>query len=378
MSEQNDLMSIWKQSQSAPQEGAEQPTEAFEESGEFSPSPLEELEQRIAAEGGDIQEDAGGTAGELSDLDDSEESDSESLLNKLDSEAKPETTSDIEFIKVTDETGRKRKVKIDYTDRKSIANAFKQAAGMRKFQAERDKVKTEFADIQGKYQELNDVYGKLNSAWEEGGVKAVVNLLGGSEDAWEKAVAEDAAHKAYLENLTPNEKIKLEMEERERKYQSQLEAERKQRELFESKIAEKEEQAALQSLESKLYPAFDRYRFAGKLGDEVIEHQFDEAIWDKVSRRLAEYPDDVELTQAIVDKEFRTVANNFRKMVNIQTEKKVQKTIENKKVDASQRAQVAAKKGLKTTGSAQQFVSDIKGGNLASAFNALMNGKVKL
>lgn len=374
--ENNDLVSLWNQSQSEPQ-SSEQPTDVSASESEVSPSPLEELERQIAEDGGDI-EGASSTAGEPSDLEDSSESDSESLLSNLNSSEDAQPTGDIEFIRVTDETGRKRKVKIDYTDRKSIANAFKQAAGMRKFQAERDKVKTDYTDIQAKYTELNDVYGKLNNAWEEGGVKAVVNLLGGSADAWEKAVEEDAAHKAYLENLTPNEKIKLEMEEREKNYQAQLNAERKKREEFQSTIAQKEEQAALQSLESKLHPSFDRYRFAGKLGDPVAEHHFDTSVWNLVTKRLEEYPDDVELTQAIIDKEFRTVANNFRKVVNVQTEKKVQKTIENKKVDASQRAQVAAKKGLTSTGDAQKFVDDIKGGNLASAWSSFMSGKVKL
>lgn len=339
-------------------------------------SPLDEMEAGLDNE--DNPEAA--ATGESESEDSNETSElSESLLDQLDSKNSSEKgDEDIEFIKVTDDEGRKKRFKVDFTDKDSIRKAFKQAAGMRKFQKERDTARTELTDIQGKYQELNDVYSKLNSAWEEGGVKAVVSLLGQGEEAWSEAVNEELKHRDYLANLTPNEKMQLEAQKEREKFQRELEMERKQREVFQAKIAEKEEQAALQSLESKLHPAFDRYRFAGKLGDEVIEHQFDEAVWNKVTQRLAEYPDNIELTQAIVDKEFRTVANNFRKMVNMQTEKKVQKTIERKKSEASQRAQVAAKKGLSSNADTRKFVEDMKSGNIKDSFMSVFTGKVKI
>jgi len=342
---------------------------------ETSPSPLEALEADLDNE---EYSEAAATSESESENETEDDSLSESLLDKLDSKTEEDSVEDIEYIKVTDDEGRKKRFKVDFTDKDSIRKAFKQAAGMRKFQKERDTARTELTDIQSKYNELNEVYSNLDTAWKEGGVKAVVELLGQGSEAWKSAVDEELKQRDYLANLTPNEKLQLEAEKEREKFQRELERERKQREEFQTKIAEKEEQAALQSLESKLHPAFDRYRFAGKLGDEVIEHQFDEAVWNKVTQRLAEYPDDMNLTQAIIDKEFRTVANNFRKMVSMQTEKKVQKTIEKKKSEASQRAQVAAKKGLKGNADTRKFVDDMKNGNNLDAFKALFSGKVKL
>ena len=301
------------------------------------------------------------------------------MLDKVDStEAK--AAADIETItlKIKDSEGRPQKLKVDYSDREAIKKAYMQAAGMRKFQAERDTVKKEMADIQTKYTELNQVYSSLDAAFQKDGVKGVVALLGQGNNPWEDAVNQELNHRKYLANLTPAEKYQLEVEEKQKGYESQLKAERTRREEFERKIAEKEEQAALKSLESRLHPSFDRYRFAGKLGDPVVEHQFDEAVWNKVVSQLAEYPDSAELTQAVIDKEFRTVANNFRKIISQQTEKTVQKTIENKKADASQRAQVAAKKGLSGNSDSRRFVEDVKSGNIKDAFAAMFSGKVKL
>ncbi len=300
------------------------------------------------------------------------------LLNRLDTAKEPASSADIEFIMAKDETGRKQKIEVNYSDKEAIKKAYAAAAGMRKFQAERDVERKAKAELEKKHTELNDVYSKLNDAFQKGGAKAVVALLGSGEQAWHEAVNTELKHRDYLDSLTPDEKYKLEIQEVKRVGQEQLKAEQTRREAFERQIAEREEQTALRSLESKLNPAFDRYRFAGKLGDEQAESTIDEAIWTKVTNRLSELPDDVELTQGLIDKEFRAVADTYRKVINKQAETKVQKTIETKKVNATERAQVAATKGLKQSTGSKQFVDSIKSGDLASAWAALSSGKVKL
>jgi len=382
------LADIWAQSQSQTSTvggSRELPTDSnMTESvdnvntDDTSLSPLEELERRIA--NGDVDENEEASQGdeesETSLL--SSEEDSDSLLNNLDSKKEPASSTDIETAFFKDENGRKQKLKIDYTDRKIIKQRFLEAAAMRRFQVRGDEFKNKLSEAETKFSELNDVYSKLDTAFQQDGVKGVVSLLGQGENAWADAVDAELRTRDYLSNLTPNEKYQLEMEEFKRTSASQLAAERTKREQFEQQIAAKEEQAELRSLESKLNPAFDRYRFAGKLNDSVIEEQLDEAIWTKVTNRLSEYPDDVELTQAIVDKEFRQIANNYRKIISKESEKTVKKTIEKKKTEASQRAQVAARKGLTGSNATKKFVEDIKGGDLASAWSSFMSGNVKL
>jgi hypothetical protein len=349
---------------------------AIEEfSEDVESSPLDILENELLEESDEQeQSDIESETSELS------EQDSDSLLDSVQASSQPEEDNavlDIETILVKGENGRKQKLKIDYADKKAIKQAYLKAAGMRKFQAERDESKTKLSEVQTKYDELNDTYTKLDSAFQDGGIKSVVELLGGP-NAIDTFIDDVLKEREYVSNLTPDEKYKLDLEEREKSYQSQLTAEKSKREAFEKQVLEREEQAALRSLESKLHPTFDRYRFSGKLSDPIAEQQLDDAIWQQVTSRLGEYPEDIELTQSLIDKEFRTVSNNFKKLIKTQTEQKVKSTITKKKAEASQRAQVAAKKGLSSNADKRKFVQDMKSGNIKDAFGAMFTGKVKL
>lgn len=351
---------------------------AAEFSESLDDSPLDALENEAGQESDEYEGNEAEQAEHIAASEREEDQSGEpSILDQLDSKEKPGQAEDIEYVRVTDETGRKRKVKIDFSDRKAITNAFKQAAGMRKFQAERDNLKKELSAVSEQFSEVNDAYEKLNNAFGKEGVKGVVKLLAGA-DGIEKFIEEELAHKEYLANLTPNEKYRLEMEEKERSWQERLEAERLQREEFEKKFQQREEEAAIRQLESKLHPAFDRYRFAGKLNDPVTENHLDKAIWKEVTDRLAEYPEDVELTPALVDKEVRQAAAIFNKVIKAQTEKKVKSTITKKKNEASKRAQVAATKGLGGDAEKRKFVSNMKSGNITDAFSQMFSGKVKI
>jgi hypothetical protein len=281
---------------------------------------------------------------------------------------------DIEEVFVKGPEGRKQKVKIDYSDRKATKQAYVKAAGMRKFQAERDAEIKSHKATRDEHVALKDDFDKIEKAFEASGAKGIVELIGGSE-AWQKAVDEELNHRDYVSNLSADEKYQLEIEKRDKQYQTQLNAERSKREDFQKQIEAKEEQASLQQLESKLHPAFDRYRFAGKLGDTVTENLYDEAVWSKVKQRLGEYPDTMELNQAVIDKEFRTVSNLFRKHIKTQTEKQVKKTVENKKVETAKRAQVAATKGLRGSSAQRQILESLKSGNLSSALDLFNQGR---
>lgn len=306
------------------------------------------------------------------------ESNTEEPANLTANSANP----DIETValKIKDpKTGRSQRIEINYADRTAIKKAFIEAAGMRKFQTERDNARKQITDIQSKYDELNGVYSQLDEAFQKGGVKGLYKLLDKDPKAWDTAIKAELEHQEYLSNLTPSEKYRYEAEQKQKEYESKLAEAETRNQTFMKQVQEREESASRQSLEARLHPAFDRYRFTGKLGDPVVEHQFDEAIWNKVMTRLSEYPDSVELTQALVDKEFREVSNNFKKMVTMQTEKAVKATIEKKKADASEKVQAIAKKGLSGNNSDhKQFMENMKSGNLQDAFKAMFTGKVKL
>lgn len=133
-------------------------------------------------------------------------------------------------------------------------------------------------------------------------------------------------------------------------------------------------------MESKVHPSFDRYRFAGKLGDEVVEARLDQAVWDQALKRLEEYPDHVELTPNIIEKEFRDISNSFRKIITKQAEVKAQKVVTNKKIAAQENAATAAMSSMmgNTAQSSEKFKTDIRKGDLTSALRDLMTGRFKL
>lgn len=332
-------------------------------------SPMDAFEQvkQDLAEQGESEDIAAADNG-------SEESSNELPSNETATEQEDSAATDIETVFLKGAEGRKQKLEINYSDRKAIKQAFVKAAGMRKFQAERDKALTSYKELEESHKGLKDDFDKIEKAFEANGPKGIVELLGGSE-AWEKAVNDELEHREYVNNLSAEEKFKLEMQKRDEAYQSQLTAERMQREAFQKQVQEEKEAAELQKLEAKLHPAFDRYRFAGKLGDPATENLYDEAIWGKVKQRLGEYDDSIELSQAVIDKEFRTVSNMFKKHIKQQAEKQVQKTVENKKVETAQRAQVAAKKGLSGSTTQRKILESLTSGNLGSALDLWTQNK---
>lgn len=309
---------------------------------------------------------------------DSEPKEAEAPLEKVTDAPKTSSKSSIEEVFVKGADGKRQAVKVDYENRDLIKRAYMMAAGFPALTAKLGTTNSKYLALEKEHASLKTDMDKLESVYKDGGLKGLAKALGREEDI-KKLVDEELRHREYIASLSPDEKYRLEVK------QQQEAADRRAAELeakYTKKLQEieaKEEQAATQSLESRLHPAFDRYRFAGKLGDEAMEHMLDETIWNQVvNKRLVDYPDDVELTQAIIDKEFRAVAQNLQKVINTQTEKKVQKTVDKKKVEAMESAQLTAKKGLATSGEAEKFKENIKSGNFTDAIASFMTGKVKL
>lgn len=287
------------------------------------------------------------------------------------------TAEGIEEMFVKGANGRREKLKIDYNDREAIRDAYVKAAGMRKFQAERDEFKKKSETVEKEHKQLKADFGKLEAVWEKDGVKGLVTMLAG-EKGLKELVDAEMSHRDYMSNLSPDEKYKLEIGNYQKLLEKQkTDTEAKYKQLLEE-TTKKNEEATLRSMESKLHPTFDRYRFSGKLGDAAVEHRLDKALWEQTIEKLGEYPETVELTQAMIDKEFRAAASDFKKMINVQADQKVKTTIENKKADAASRVQTVAKKGISNTTDKQKFVNDLKAGNVRDAMSSLFSGKVKI
>lgn len=290
--------------------------------------------------------------------------------------SKPKGTEDIEEIIFSDNEGRK-KVKVDFSNREQVKKYVEMGLGMRKFQAERDKLKGQVEPLTKELADLKSTWSALEDAYSKGGVEGLVNLLQGSPDAYKKHAESEYQRRRAKEDASPAELERMEREEelqRERADKQRLQAEYKQ---HLDKLKEKEERVEEESTKAVVYPAFNKYRFAGKLNDEALEARLDKAIWTQALSQLSEYSES-EITPSLIDKEFRETSAAFRKAVQKQTDTAVKKVMENKKAAAAENAANRASSGMRSNNENDSFKSEIKGGNFTSALQRLMSGKVKL
>lgn len=298
-----------------------------------------------------------------------------------DSETKPEEKSDkvedIEEITFTDHKGR-RTVKVDFSDRDKVRKLASLAYGSRKFQVERDQSRQELAKEREESKKLKDDMAKFESVYEKQGIKGLVMMLEGPE-GYENFLKEAKAEQERWEEMDPAERTKV---LKDREIESEREKARKSEEEYQRRIAEldkRQKEADEKAFEAKLHPAFDRYRFNGKLGDPVAEHRLDQALWDQTMDALQPYEDKgLEITQAMVDKEFRKASQELGKIINKQVDKKTKVAVQKAKTTAQTKAQAKVSQGMQTSAASEQFKKDINSGNVKDALRSFLSGNVKL
>lgn len=281
--------------------------------------------------------------------------------------AKPEApkTSNKETITVTDDKGR-RKVEIDWNNRDELKRQLQLAHGARKWQAERDQARQEAQQLKSKTEELSSNWNALETAFQKGGVEGVIDLLEGRNGAYQSWLKKQIDRHEFLRDATPEERAALEAREKADKSVRELERIRKENEEFRKQMVEEKEQAEMRSLESRVHPVFDKYRFADKLGDANDEHMFDEMLWNSALKRLEPYEEQgLAITPDLIEREFRNVAIAIRKRIGLQAEKKAAKVVEQRKQEATENVQAKVRSGYKSDGGAAKEARDlIEGRNL--------------
>jgi hypothetical protein len=280
---------------------------------------------------------------------------------------KAQPSKDVEEILVSDAEGRK-KIKVDFSDKEKLKRYVAKAYGADKFREERDKYKTQLDKIDPEYKELKQGWTELNGAYEQGGMRGLVNLLLDDNQGYDKFIQAEIAKAEKLKNASPEELRNLQLEER-------FESERKEREKLAKKIAERDAQELTSRQESQeshlkalIEPAFNKYRFSGKLGDAEVEQAYDEAVWTRAIKQLRPVPDDVELSSAQVEDIFRKQAALYQKAVSKQVETKTKQVMGRKKLDAQERATATVSKANRTGVRETDLEADLHGGNFGGAF----------
>lgn len=284
-------------------------------------------------------------------------------------EAKKQTTSEKEVITVTDDQGRKRKIEVDYSNREAIKKAHLQAAGMRKFQAERDHAIQSGKAKEARLGELETNFSALDNAYQAGGIEGLFDLLEGQRGAFKAHVAKQVDRAKFLERASPEDIEQLNAREEYEKAKKDLDRLKKDNEDFKKKVTEERETAELKETQSRVYPSFERHRFADKLGSAENEGMFDEMLWNTALKRLKPYEaQGLELSPELIDREFRTVAASIRKSIGLQADKQVSKVVQQKKQEATENVQAKVKSGYTNKSDTEKLRQHLKNGDTGSIF----------
>lgn len=323
-------------------------------------------EGQIFAGGGeedDLMSRLGGNDSEDAPADSSEET-SEEEANSEQSKAPEKTSESKEVITVTDEKGKK-KITIDYSDKAKIRKAYEMAYGARKWQADRDAARNQAKELQGKVAELEGNFQTLEQIRNSRGIEGLIDVLEGRQGAYKEWLQKQIDRHEYLKKASPEEVELLNAREREESRDRELAKLRQELEDRDKKWQEAEERTELRALESRVHPVFDKYRFAGKLGSEDDEHVFDEMLWNSALKRLEPYEEQgLDLSPALIEREFRSVFNVLNKRMSAQAEKRASRAVAQKKQEATENVQSKVMSGYKQGGTAKEAIDMMNSGNL--------------
>jgi hypothetical protein len=249
--------------------------------------------------------------------------------------------------------------------------------GMRKFQAERDRIAKEAEIAKKELSELKNHWSKLEAGFSESGIAGVINAIAGKQDAYKEFLEAEIARRNEYERATPSQRTAMEAEEKRlaaEKRAAQLEQKFKD---LENSVTAKSQEAEQKALQSVVNPVFEKYRFSGKLGDAEAEYYQDKALWQLALDNLNELPEE-KITPEAIESEFRKVSSTLRKVITKQADSKAKKVVESKKAHAQEAAATKAMSGMSNSSTADEFRKQVRSGNLSDALRQVMMGKIRL
>lgn len=284
----------------------------------------------------------------------------------------PDLPKAMKTVTVTDSKGRKKNIEVDFNDHEQLTKYIHKAAGMRKFQAERDALKKQIQSL-GNVEEASEkvsLFNELDTIYQQDGSAGLINRLAGSEDAYDSMKQQIIDEYEMRRSASPSELARMDYEKERRVQAKELERIRQENQQFKTSVEEKEYQATIKVLQSTTNSSFNKYRFSGKLDDPDQEHQLDSTIWAAAQARLIELEGEgVELSSHVVDKVFREKAIPLRKYINKQSRKKLKSAITRKKQESASNVQSKIKDSMASGGAVdqQKIAEAFKKGNGTSA-----------
>lgn len=330
-------------------------------------------------------EDEEDTSDTESEDDDTEEEEDEEPGEEEDRSTQEKSEPDVEEFEAAG-----RKIRIDYSNREATKRAYVMAAGMRKFQAERDAAQSEVKElktgIEQRDAELND-YRTLDTKYTEGGIDAVIQHLEGK--SLDQLLDDRQAEHDRVAAMSPQERAEYEREQIEAKYEAKLKAaeerlksreaeESKAKEADEAKQKADQEAAELAKIQGWMDSAGAKYEFHGKLKDPTRENQLDEMLFNQVKATIAGLPDDVEITEKLIADEFRRVHSLLDATINREANKRADKSVKRERRQAKKNIQaeaVRANRRSRKPSKRERAVAQVRRGDITGLVQAVLRGK---
>jgi hypothetical protein len=280
-------------------------------------------------------------------------------------------TEDIEYINVTDDTGRK-KLKVDYGDREKTKQAYRLAAGFQKMRAERDKISNQHKEVAGQFEELQKFKNTLNDLYAKEGIAGVFNAVRGEgEPDWDEYVLAEAHRVGKYKNASPDERKAMDDSKELRRLKAEQEMWVKTQEDLRLRAEQEKEAAEIAKFEAMVAPAFERYRF-NEIEDSAKADRMDARLWREAReefKRLEEAGEVV--TQKVVTRVLKEISDDIRSLIGTQAQKTADETVERKKKVAQTKVSGATEKAKAQNSHLDDFSANVGKLGAVAAFNKL-------
>jgi hypothetical protein len=337
------------------------------------------IDSSVSSGGDDVDDGDDYDADDNLQLDvDDEEAGDESDEKSEDADDENKSASGVEEFEIGG-----KKYSVDFSKPEEKKKLVAQAVGMRKFQAERDQARAELAKVQesGKQDKQDaDDFRKLSAAWEREGLDGLIKTLTGGKQTWDQVFDAERARRERIAKMSPAEKLAYEKEQEAATARAEKEKLADELNQTREQIKKEKEDADRSTLKGYMEPAFERARFAGKLGDETLEHELDEMLWEGTRAALSKLPDDVVLTPQLIRQEFARRAKALGRAIEKQSTKKTRETLTQKKAEAKEQAQLAMKSdagAAKQSSRNRKIQAEAKKGNVLGAVMAALTKSKK-
>lgn len=257
----------------------------------------------------------------------------------------PETSEELSGIKeisVKGKDGKRRNIKVDFSDHDRMTKYVQKAANAVRLQSERDALQAQVS----KLNESQTAIDNLQSIIDTKGFEGLIDHLNADNGGFSAWMEHKMARQEQRLHATEDELAKYDAEDKASELQKRLELIERQQKEREERLSEESSQAEISKLQSMVNPIYFKYTFDGKLGDSVAEQRQNRAMFREVTSTLDALKDQgVNVTPQIVEREFRLYTTPLLKGVNRKVKQNTKRAIDKKKIEATTNAQQAVRKG---------------------------------